>query len=133
MNYKFSPSTGGFYLSAVHGDNVPGDAVDVTTARHAELLAGQAAGKVIVVGPDGRPALADPPASTPAQIAAIRSAEIKTELAKIDADGARPAREIAIALASGSTPPAAAVTKVTNLEATAQALRAELASLAGVL
>jgi hypothetical protein len=73
------------------------------------------------------------PPPTAKQLAERRTAEIKTELAQIDADGARPAREIAIALASGSTPPAAAVTKVTTLETAAQALRSELATLAGVL
>lgn len=72
------------------------------------------------------------PPLTPKQLAEQRTAEIKAELAQIDADGARPAREIAIALAAGSAPAAAAVTKVTTLEAAAQVLRAELATLAGV-
>lgn len=72
------------------------------------------------------------PPPTAKQLAEIRMAEIKFELAKIDADGARPAREIAIALAAGSTPPAAAVNKVTALEAAAQALRIELAALSEV-
>lgn len=74
-----------------------------------------------------------PPPPTPKQLAERRMAEIKLELAQIDSDGARPAREIAIALASGSTPPPAAVSKVTALEAAAQLLRAELATLAEVL
>lgn len=73
------------------------------------------------------------PPPTPKQLADRRTAEIKLELAQIDSDGARPAREIAIALASGSTPPPAAVSKVTGLEAAAQLLRAELATLAEVL
>lgn len=73
------------------------------------------------------------PPPTPKQRAERRMAEIKFELAQIDADGARPAREIAIALAAGSAPAVAAVNKVTTLEAAAQVLRAELASLAGVL
>lgn len=73
------------------------------------------------------------PPPTPKQLAERRMAEIKAELAQIDADGARPAREIAIALAGGSTPPTAALTKVTTLEAAAQVLRAELATLVGVV
>lgn len=133
MQYKFSPSKNGFFLVELHGEAVPSDAIDLTAQEHAELLAGQAQGKRIVVGADGRPELADPVLLSPAQLAAKRMAEIKAGLSQIDADSARPAREIAIALAGGAVPTAAAVTKVTTLEATAQALRAELASLVGVV
>lgn len=87
--------------------------------------------EVGVEPPEGHSSTKPPP--TPKQLAERRMAEIKFELAQIDADGARPAREIAIALASGLTPPAAAVNKVTTLETAAQALRTELATLAGVL
>lgn len=73
------------------------------------------------------------PPPTPKQLAERRMSEIKAELAQIDADGARPAREIAIALAGNSTPPAAAVTKVTMLETSAQALRLELFNLSAVV
>jgi len=57
---KFSPSTKGFYLEAIHGDNIPSDAVEITNEEHAALLAGQSAGKIITAGPDGVPYLADP-------------------------------------------------------------------------
>ena len=64
----YAKSTGGFYDTAIHGDNIPADAVEITADEHAALLAGQSAGKRIAAGVDGRPALADPPAPTAAEI-----------------------------------------------------------------
>ena len=64
----YSPSTRGFYDSAIHGDNIPPDAVDVTTEAHAALMQAQSEGKAIVPGPDGRPVAADPPPPTPTQL-----------------------------------------------------------------
>ncbi|MFW2445990.1 MAG: hypothetical protein ACN4E6_01570 [Qipengyuania pacifica] len=48
-----------FFDEAVHGDGVPLDAVEITTERHAELLAGQANGKIITATADGKPRLTD--------------------------------------------------------------------------
>lgn len=78
-------------------------------------------------------ALLQKPAPTQAQLAAKRVLEIKAELQQIDSDGARPAREIALALVAGGTAPAAAVDKVQALESQAQTLRAELATLSEVV
>lgn len=64
---KFSPSTKGFYLEAIHGANIPEDAVSITAAEHSALLEGQSQGKTIAADVDGRPYLADP-APTQAQI-----------------------------------------------------------------
>lgn len=58
---KFSPSTGGFYALEIHGDRIPADAVEVSEAQHAALLAGQSQGKRIVSSASG-PVLQDPPA-----------------------------------------------------------------------
>lgn len=77
-------------------------------------------------------ALLEKPAPTAAQLAAKRVLEIKAELQQIDADGARPAREIALALVAGGTAPEAAVSKVQTLETQAQTLRDELATLSEV-
>lgn len=77
-------------------------------------------------------ALLTKPAPTAAQLAATRVLEIKAELQQIDSDGARPAREIALALVAGGTAPQAAVNKVQTLETQAQTLRAELATLSEV-
>jgi len=38
--YRFSPSNKGFYLEALHGDQIPGDALALTEAQYAELVSG---------------------------------------------------------------------------------------------
>lgn len=57
---KFAASTGGFYSPDIHGDAIPSDAVDITDTLYAQILDGQAAGKQVVAGKGGKPALADP-------------------------------------------------------------------------
>ncbi len=44
-----------FFDSAIHGDTVPANAIEITPARHAELLNAQAIGKEIYADEDGRP------------------------------------------------------------------------------
>lgn len=56
MPMFFSAATGGFYRPDV---NRPADAVEISDAAHARLLAGQAAGRAIVPGKGGKPVLAD--------------------------------------------------------------------------
>ena len=56
---RYSPSTGGFYTPEIHGAAIPADAVEITTAAHAALLDGQAAGKRIVADQSGNPVLQD--------------------------------------------------------------------------
>ena len=55
MHY-YSKSTGGFYDSTIHA-SIPEDAVWITDEQHAELLAGQSNGQVIMPGKDGKPVL----------------------------------------------------------------------------
>jgi hypothetical protein len=74
----YSKSTTGFYLPEIHGDNIPSDAVEITTEEHTALLEGQSQGKRIVAGEDGHPELADPPPVDPqiaivAKLAAVRA------------------------------------------------------------
>lgn len=57
----YSPTAGGFYTREIHGDSIPGDAVEITEAEHAALIEGQSQGKRIVVDESGRPVLVDPP------------------------------------------------------------------------
>lgn len=57
--YKYSKSTGGFYVVEIHGDNIPSDAVDVSKEEHQSLMEGQAAGKRISSDKKGNPILAD--------------------------------------------------------------------------
>ena len=76
----YSKSTGGFYASEIHGDNIPADAVEITNEEHRELIEGQSQGKRIVADANGFPVLADPPAPTQAQIIAQYEAALDTHL-----------------------------------------------------
>jgi len=70
----YSQSTGGFYSAAIHGDNMPADAVEITPECHAALLEAQSSGKRISVDDAGHPIAIDPPApSTGERALAARS------------------------------------------------------------
>lgn len=64
----YAKSTGGFYDTAIHGDNIPVDAVEITVEEHQALLEGQSQGKMIQAGANGRPVLVDPPPPATEQI-----------------------------------------------------------------
>lgn len=66
----YSATAGGFYTPAIHGDNIPLDAVQISADQHAALLQGQSAGMRIVAGPGGVPVLQAPVGPTLAQIKA---------------------------------------------------------------
>lgn len=66
----YAKSTGGFYDSAIHGENMPADAVEISDAHHRALLDGQANGKIISADSAGRPVLSNKPAPTQQEIAA---------------------------------------------------------------
>lgn len=61
----YSKSENAFYSEAIFGnkDNEgfsgPSDVIEITDDEHQRLLAGQAAGSVIIAGEDGSPTLAD--------------------------------------------------------------------------
>jgi hypothetical protein len=76
----YSAQTAGFYDPAIHGDNIPTDAVQITAEQHAELIAGQSAGQIIAPDADGRPVLVDPPAPTPEQVLATYTAAIEAHV-----------------------------------------------------
>ena len=73
------------------------------------------------------------PVKTPEQVAQeeadARRVEILQELADLDAQGARASRGIALAYAAGETPNVADVSRLTEIENAAKALRTELAAL----
>lgn len=71
----YSQSTGGFYVAAIHGDNIPADAVEITVEQHLQLLDGQSNGKRIEGGDDGLPVLSAHPAATPAAMWGLIKAE----------------------------------------------------------
>lgn len=56
----YSKTTGGFYDPEIHGEAVPSDCVEISKERHAELLAEQSSGKVIVADKKGMPKAVDP-------------------------------------------------------------------------
>lgn len=70
MTLHYSAQTAGFYDSAIHGAAIPPDAVDITPAYHAELLAAQAQGLVIQPDATGHPVALPPPAPTLAELKA---------------------------------------------------------------
>ncbi|MGH8329937.1 MAG: phage tail assembly chaperone [Pseudomonas fluorescens] len=80
----YSASTGGFYSSEIHGDNMPADVVAITAKNHSDLLAGQSEGKVISWGDDGYPVLIDPPLPTPEQLAQVERYWRDAQLAATD-------------------------------------------------
>lgn len=76
----YSKSTGGFYSAEIHGDAIPSDAVEITVEEHAALLEGQSQGKRIQADANGKPVLADPPATTPEQIIAQHTDGVQQHL-----------------------------------------------------
>ncbi|OAM30370.1 hypothetical protein A7P96_07120 [Eikenella sp. NML03-A-027] len=60
MTLYYSQSNGGFYDDQIHS-RLPEDAVAISPEQHAELLAGQSNGQVIMPGKDGKPVLAERP------------------------------------------------------------------------
>lgn len=65
---KYSATTGGFYDTAIHGNNIPADAVEITDEQHAALLEGQSSGKIISADASGAPVLTDPAKATAAEM-----------------------------------------------------------------
>ena len=72
----YSAKTGGFYDAAIHGDNIPVDAVEITADEHSALLEGQSQGKRIVADENGYPVLQDPPPLTLDEAKAAKLTEI---------------------------------------------------------
>lgn len=76
----YSSSTGGFYSSEIHGDNMPEDVVAITAEQHQALLNGQAQGKIIAANDNGEPVLQDRPAPTQAQVVAALTAAVQAHM-----------------------------------------------------
>lgn len=78
----YSKSTGGFYSADIHGYNIPADAVEITKAEHAALLAAQSNGQVIEADAMGKPVAVDPPPLSLDQVKAAALAAIDAEAGK---------------------------------------------------
>lgn len=59
MSIFYSPSKRGFYNSEIHAV-IPEDKIEISPERHAELMAEQASGKIIVPNESGFPIAQDP-------------------------------------------------------------------------
>lgn len=68
----YSNTTGGFYDSTIHGENIPMDAVEITNEEHGALLQGQSEGGTIGADADGFPVLLVPPPLTLAEEVAAK-------------------------------------------------------------
>lgn len=71
----YAQSSGGFYTQEFHGDRIPPDAVKLTDAQYAELIAGQRTGKQISIDADGHPVLIEPPKATAEHVWSLIKAE----------------------------------------------------------
>lgn len=85
MKIYYSPSKGGFYNSDFFtGLTMPDDVVEITAEDHAALFEGQAAGKLIVAGKDGKPINVDRPPPSKEDIDANMRVVRNRELADTD-------------------------------------------------
>jgi hypothetical protein len=75
MAIFYSPSAGGFYSPDYHSA-IPSDAVEITAELHAELIAGNSAGKTIAPDANGIPQLVDPPIPTAEETLAAERAQM---------------------------------------------------------
>lgn len=76
----YAESTNGFYTREIHGDNIPSDAVEITTDYHAALLAGQSSGKVITFDETGYPVLESAPVLPPQVPASVTMRQARLAL-----------------------------------------------------
>lgn len=82
---KYSPSANAFYDTSINLV-IPDDAVKITDKKWADLLAGQAEGKLIACGADMLPCLTAQPLPTAEEL--IRQAEDKRSRLRSEADTA---------------------------------------------
>lgn len=82
---KYSPSANAFYDTSINLV-IPYDAVKITDKKWADLLAGQANGKLIACGADMLPCLTDQPLPTTEEL--ISQAEDKRSRLRAEADNA---------------------------------------------
>lgn len=80
---KYSPSNNAFYDTVINRE-IPDDAIDITEQAWADLLAGQAKGKLIACGVDLRPCLTEQPLPTADELS--RQAEDKRSRLRAEAD-----------------------------------------------
>ncbi|SLK09531.1 tail fiber assembly protein [Novosphingobium mathurense] len=83
MALFFSASVGGFFDDGVHSV-IPGDAREITRARHAELMDSASAGMLITANENGDPVALEPPLPDDAELRRRLRAERDRLLAASD-------------------------------------------------
>jgi hypothetical protein len=79
----FSPSVPGFYDTAIHTpEMIPADAIRVTARRHRDMIAGQCAGRTILIGASGKPELSPIRKPTREQLLRAAVGNIKAQASK---------------------------------------------------
>jgi len=72
----YSELTGGFYVTAIHGSEMPFDVVEIAAEEHAALLDAQSSGKIIQAGESGKPEAIDRPPPPFADLADAKKSQI---------------------------------------------------------
>ncbi|MFJ7111310.1 phage tail assembly chaperone [Pseudomonas sp. NPDC098740] len=122
--YRVDETRGGFLDSAVHGEigspdcTIPPGAKEITEEQHAELVAAQSNGKLIVPDPDGYPLAIDPPPPSDDELAAVERVWRDQRLSETDGVVTRHRDEVEEGLETTLTP-----TQYTELQAYRRALR----------
>lgn len=110
----YSAARGGFFHGDSHPD-LPADAVRISAARHAQLMAAQASGRQIVAGEKGRPVLSPAHAPGVEQLRAWATDDLAAEATRRIETIASPIRQsndnaliaqAALAAATGASSPA---------------------------
>jgi len=81
----YSKSTGGFYSLDIHGNNIPPEAVEITTEDHSALMLAQSEGKQIVADDNGNPIAINPP--MPIRTNVVLLADVATKRWTVETGG----------------------------------------------
>ena len=76
----YSKTANGFYSKEINGDNIPQDAVEITTEQWQALMDAQSKGKIIQADANGNPEAVPAPALTQAQIIASYESAAQSNL-----------------------------------------------------
>lgn len=107
----FSPSTGGFYSLEFHGaDGIPSDAVEISDDEYAALK-----GRLIEVGPGGRPRLVVDLAPLPLTVGQVQA--LRQSAYAAESDPLKIEAEFDAQLAGGAPDYSAWIAKVEEIKA----------------
>ncbi len=125
---RYAASTGGFYPYDIHYPNLPADCVDIAEDYHAELMAAQDAGKVIVADAGGQPIAVDPTPPSAADLRAHMALTRRQVIIGMALEGLISHAEGVALAATGVAPPAVEAMLAAMPEPNQTAARITLAS-----